>query len=162
MTQSTNPYHSYQLVINSIPPTNPLPSYSADPKKAKQHKPKNLSKNLYLNVQILSSFLMYQVNPATFCASALIGAAKPLADHFLYKMKPQKDLDTDSNPKDFGKLSAKDKLACASLAFLVPVYVASYTQAEHPLFSIGVTALVTSYSFYDLSQRLVRWINPPK
>ncbi len=152
---------TYQIVISSFPPDEPLPSWNADATtNPKPHKAKYQSYNAYMLLQVFSVACMYWVNPATFTLSALVGAAKPFYDWKFCKALPPKDLDTDDNPKDWGKLDYINKVKVAVNAFLFPFFVAEATAGAIPFFSMGTSAAMGFLYFYDLSQRAVRWVNP--
>lgn len=153
---------TYQIVITSFPADEPMPSWNADPRanRSKPHKPKTLSYNSYLLFQVFSIACMAYVNPTTFALSAMVGASKPLLDWKFNRLLPPKDLDTDDNVKDYGKLDFTHKIKVAATAFLLPFFVAGATVGSMPFFSMATSAAVSFLYFQDLSQRVIRWINP--
>lgn len=164
------PINTYQLVITPIPSSDsePPPNYSADVKydsktgkqQSKSYQPKNLSNDLYLILQLTSNILLLPISPTLYLSSAFVGLAKPVFDWKTKNIVTQK-LSEDANAQDFGKMSRSNKSSYFALGLLFPVAFAHLVKDSLPLFSYAIVGLGSLHFYQTLSQKVLRWINPP-
>lgn len=160
---------TYQIVVTALPAADNSkpPSYCADVKRDKKGKvvtkpysPKNLSKDLFLDLQILANVLLAPISPKIYLAGMFMGIAKPIYDWQTKNIVPQpKKLINDTNQNDFGKMSRSNKLSYFVIGMLGPVAVASAIQERYPLFSQAIVGLGGLNFCHQLTQRVIRWIN---
>ncbi|MCH9634155.1 MAG: hypothetical protein S4CHLAM7_08980 [Chlamydiae bacterium] len=165
MTQpvySSQDMPTYQIVVTALPAedNSPPPSYSADvvndPKKQKEYKSKKLSNELFFDFRLGASLLIAKVNPLVYICGAAFGVGKPLCERYFKQIVP-KNLQVDTNQKDFGKLKMEDKLAYVLVGLLGPYFVALSIQNTHPLLSMGIVGFNGYQLWEEITQRLIRW-----
>lgn len=167
MTSVSNDPIPYQIVITAFPPEDKskAPSHCADidpkAKPPKPYKPKNLSKDIFLAFKLGSGILFNAVAPTSYFMGVTVGMAGPCLFWKYRNVLPGKTIQYDTNMKDFGAMGIQNQFYYALFAIGFPLFVASSLSSSAPTLSCAIVGYNGYELASDLTQRFIRWINPP-